>query len=408
MEPLPCTGQQYEYWLLSQSVRRFLHPPVKAPAMPITRYTQITTGTSIDGWEIEEHLGVVSCHAVAGTGIFSDVAASFRDFFGGRSEGYRQQLQSLYSEVLSDLVQQAAMQSANWLIGLRIDIDEISGKDKQMFMITGLATAVRARSCSAPAVDEKSQDGNLRISREQIRISIRKAAILQSLRTSSQPPSVEDFSFLSQHRVAEAGNLLMRVIANARNVSETELDPYHLKQQSEEGSLIRAGTVDDCMLRYLASLDPDTATGILFTAVANEETAKTACGLLNKSTLGSLQHSLALLRTPDPRLRRWGLQTLQADQQGYSLRDMQIIDKLLALLPGCFPDLFVEVQTRTLLGGQRIELRCPCGYTNPAGSSVCAGCEHDRSGFLLKEFSPQQAVLHLQSLRSALEQFIPS
>jgi hypothetical protein len=155
-------------------------------------------------------------------------------------------------------------------------------------------------------------------------------------------------------------------------------------------------------------LDPDTATGILFTAVANEETAKTACGLLNKSTPGSLRHSLALLRTPDPRLRRWGLQTLQADQQGYSLRDMQIIDELLALIPGCFPDLFVEVQTRTLLGGQRIELRCPCGYTNAAGSSFCAGCEHDRFGFLLKEFSPQQAVLHLKSLRSALEQFIPS
>ncbi|MFM7058256.1 MAG: YbjQ family protein [Planctomycetota bacterium] len=370
--------------------------------MSISRYTQITTGTSIDGWEIEEHLGLVSCHAVAGTGLFSDIAAAFRDTFGGRSEGYRRQLQSLYSEVLSDLVQQAALQSANWLIGLRIDIDEISGQGKQMFMITGLATAVRARCCRAPAVEEHSPNGDLRISHDQIRIAIRRAAILQSLRTLSQPPSAEDFSFLSQHRVADAGALLVQVIARTMHSTETELDPWILKRQSDERSVL-----ENSMLRYLTSLDPATATEILFTAISDEETAQTACSLLNRSPLGSLRHSLALLQASDPRLRRWGLQTLQADQQGYSLRDLQTIDKLLASIPEYFPDLFVKVQTRTLLGGQRMEIRCPCGYTNPAGTSVCAACERDRFGFLVKEFNPQQAVQHLQTLRSALEQFMP-
>jgi len=66
----------------------------------------------------------------------SEVFASFSDLFGGRSGAYRRQLESLYRDTTDDLLKQAQARGGNWLIGLRIDMDEVSGKGMQMFMIT--------------------------------------------------------------------------------------------------------------------------------------------------------------------------------------------------------------------------------------------------------------------------------
>ena len=45
----------------------------------------ITTTNNIDGAEITSYIRLVSTNVVIGTNFFSDFAASFTDFFGGRS-----------------------------------------------------------------------------------------------------------------------------------------------------------------------------------------------------------------------------------------------------------------------------------------------------------------------------------
>ena len=84
----------------------------------------------------------VSAHIVAGTNLFSDFFASFSDVFGGRSQTYQKQLSSLYNEAIERIKYAAFELGANCVVGLSIDMDEISGKGKSMFMLTAVGTAV--------------------------------------------------------------------------------------------------------------------------------------------------------------------------------------------------------------------------------------------------------------------------
>ena len=102
----------------------------------------VITTSSVEGLKIKQYLKPISAHIVAGTNLFSDFLASFSDVFGGRSQSYQKQLTSLYNEA-TDRIKLAAYEiGANCVIGLNIDLDEISGKGKSMFMITALGTAV--------------------------------------------------------------------------------------------------------------------------------------------------------------------------------------------------------------------------------------------------------------------------
>ena len=66
--------------------------------------------------------------------------AGFSDIFGGRSQSYRKQLASLQQEVVAELMLEGKRRGGNWVIGVRVDMDEISGQGKQMFMVTGIGT----------------------------------------------------------------------------------------------------------------------------------------------------------------------------------------------------------------------------------------------------------------------------
>ena len=102
----------------------------------------VITTSATDGLKIKKHLKPVSAHVVAGTNLFSDFLGGFSDVFGGRSNSYQKQLTSLYNEAIERIKYNAHEIGANCVIGLSIDMDEISGKGKSMFMLTAIGTAV--------------------------------------------------------------------------------------------------------------------------------------------------------------------------------------------------------------------------------------------------------------------------
>ena len=103
----------------------------------------ISTTNTIDNGKALEYFGVVSSHIVAGTDYFTDLAASFTDIFGGRSFLYRRELERLYDDALDELSNKAQLLGANSILGLKIDMDNISGKGMSMFMITAVGTAAK-------------------------------------------------------------------------------------------------------------------------------------------------------------------------------------------------------------------------------------------------------------------------
>src|SRR6476659_6915790 len=102
----------------------------------------VTTTSSVDGLKVKQYLKPIAAHIVAGTNLFSDFFASFSDVFGGRSQTYQKQLTSLYNEAIERLKITAYEIGANCIVGLSVDLDEISGKGKSMFMLTAIGTAV--------------------------------------------------------------------------------------------------------------------------------------------------------------------------------------------------------------------------------------------------------------------------
>ena len=47
----------------------------------------VTTTNTIDGHTIREYCGIVFGEVITGVNVFRDIGASFRDIFGGRSQG---------------------------------------------------------------------------------------------------------------------------------------------------------------------------------------------------------------------------------------------------------------------------------------------------------------------------------
>lgn len=102
----------------------------------------VTTTNNIEGYTVKKYLGVVNANVVIGTNIFSDIAASFSDVFGGRSGSYKSKLTTIYNEVMKELSDKAQSYHADAIVGLHVDFDEVSGGGKSMFMVSASGTAV--------------------------------------------------------------------------------------------------------------------------------------------------------------------------------------------------------------------------------------------------------------------------
>ncbi|OCP92021.1 hypothetical protein BTA15_06885 [Vibrio parahaemolyticus] len=92
--------------------------------------------------DIVENHGVITSTVVAGTNFLRDILAGVRDIVGGQSGTYNNKLDQIKSDALLGLRKQAANKKCNAIVGVSIDVDEVSGGGKSMFMVTAVGTAV--------------------------------------------------------------------------------------------------------------------------------------------------------------------------------------------------------------------------------------------------------------------------
>ena len=105
----------------------------------------ITTTQDVPGMEIVEYKGLATGEVVAGINFIKDIGAGFRNFFGGRSQGYEDEIIQARAQVLKELEDRAAEMGANAVIGVRIDFDPIGGDGNNMLLVTVTGTAVVVR-----------------------------------------------------------------------------------------------------------------------------------------------------------------------------------------------------------------------------------------------------------------------
>lgn len=101
----------------------------------------ITTTPTIEGQPILEYKGVVFSEVIVGINFMKDFSAGLRNFFGGRSQGYEEELRQAQKEAMEELENRAKSIGANAIVGMKLDY-EVLGADNGMLMVVGSGTAV--------------------------------------------------------------------------------------------------------------------------------------------------------------------------------------------------------------------------------------------------------------------------
>lgn len=86
----------------------------------------LTTTINIEGFRVEQYLGIESVEIVIGTGPISELFSDFNDFFGQRSTKFEKKLQKAKEMALIRLKQKALNKSANAIIGIDLDYTEFT------------------------------------------------------------------------------------------------------------------------------------------------------------------------------------------------------------------------------------------------------------------------------------------
>ena len=105
----------------------------------------ITTTNNVPGMEIAEYKGFATGEVVAGINFIKDLGAGIRNLFGGRVQGYEDEIIQARAEVLKELEARAAEMGANAVIGVRIDFDGLGSDGNNMLLVTATGTAVVVR-----------------------------------------------------------------------------------------------------------------------------------------------------------------------------------------------------------------------------------------------------------------------
>lgn len=101
----------------------------------------LTTTPTIEGRTIVEYKGVVFGEVIVGVNFIKDFAASIRDFIGGRSNTYENELVNARNTAMQELSSRAAALGADAVVGIDVDY-EVLGQGG-MLMVTISGTAVK-------------------------------------------------------------------------------------------------------------------------------------------------------------------------------------------------------------------------------------------------------------------------
>jgi len=102
----------------------------------------ITTTPTVGGRQIADYQGIVFGEVITGINVLKDIGAGLRNFFGGRSQGYEEELLHAREQSLLEMQQRAQQLGAHAVVGVKMDY-EVLGADNGMLMVCVSGTAVQ-------------------------------------------------------------------------------------------------------------------------------------------------------------------------------------------------------------------------------------------------------------------------
>ena len=102
----------------------------------------LTTTHTVEGRRIVAYKGVVFGEVIAGVNFLNDIAAGIRNFVGGRSAAYEDELIKARKAAIDEMSERAASMGADAVVGIDLDY-EVLGANNGMMMVTASGTAVK-------------------------------------------------------------------------------------------------------------------------------------------------------------------------------------------------------------------------------------------------------------------------
>lgn len=321
----------------------------------------ITTTNNIEGCPIERYINTICSNIVIGTNVFSDLAASFSDFFGGRSESYKKKLGLLYDEVTKELKQNALQIGANAIIGFKVDFDEISGKDKSMFMVSASGTAC--------FVDLKKQNFDIKQKKQDV---ISQIDLDKELYRKNLISKINQGNSLSPRYI----EFLME---NPQfDILETLLNNYmeYFKASNEHKDTIDA-------IERLISAYPRTD---IMSAIYQKYSTTNDCAIAELIKNCDLFDAKSILDLCNSKIS-CAISLLSAKSDYYSSKELEIMKQISNKLSNLPDTGRIEAVKGGLLGKVQDKFICSNGHKNAVDSEYCETCEINKKGLQETEVS---------------------
>lgn len=356
----------------------------------------ITTDTPSEG-KVIKHLQPVTAHVVAGTNLFSDFFAGMSDIFGGRSGSYKKQLSSIYSEAIDRVRQEAKNIGANGVVGLKIDIDEISGQGKSMFMITAIGTAVIIEidvDKSAQRLEKSIING--RVSND----SIKHLRYLKNLLLKAENDKLnftsETWEFIVQNKVKEMYPFIIKklniLLANPSSHVQQKIDDFSLNTTN-----------------FFNHLDIEDQIELIYRTLLKSETdfnlSRFLTDYIKSQELFHFESVSELLKSDHLNVKKRGLLISTLDSPYYSLNEEARLKDLSDQIEEAFKERGSTTTKKGFLATKEKEAwECECGKINNSEYTYCTKCQNDIYGFQDQELKPNAAILDIKLKRDLINE----
>jgi uncharacterized protein YbjQ (UPF0145 family)/CDGSH-type Zn-finger protein len=366
--------------------------------MPNPKKVLVVTTSTIEGRKVKRHLKPVTAHIVAGTNVFSDIFASFSDFFGGRSGSYQRQLTSLYDEAIHKVKLAAYEIGANCVVGLSIDMDEISGKNKSMFMLTAIGTAIILEDAvNEPPVINDSDEKFENVSYERLDVLYRKKNLLKKANDQLFNLDDDQWQFITTNQVKEIFPFLLKcyqAIASGQLLNITIKEFY------------------DKLLTYVSAFSDEARTVMLYESIINETNERilsVLSSLINDTQLMDFNYVHQLLIHTDFQKQKIGLQIITYNKPFYNADDIKTLQGLTTVISENFKERGTKTTKKQMLSSKEKEIWvCECGKTNdiPGYTAYCDNCTKDIYGFKATDVTPVKALTNLKTKIELISELI--
>ncbi len=351
---------------------------------------KITTTSNFEGYKVEKYFDVITTHVIVGTNVFSDIAASWTDFFGGYSNNYQKKLSLIKQKAISNLKQDAKYLGANAIIGFSLDIDEISGKNTSMFMITAIGTPVILNlNLNNENIDYHDTPV---ITGEELDIILRKKIIKKHL---EQTPNI-----------ALTNDIWEFIIENKYWEICYELISCSILWQKWQVDNDKRRTRDYIKI-YLENLNKEKIISILYNLYLDSKIShfhELIYDIITNKSLFDIDEIIKLLEVKNEYTKYQIFNLIVVRKEVYFKDDIEKLKIIIELIKKNYPEIVQYSSQKKLLSSKESEIWiCKCNTKNPTEVSICSNCQHDRYGFSKNQINPPNAIKFIEETLEIIE-----